>query len=156
MNTCIYPLHLGSSRLFTLINNLKQLYTNSTTNTPIRNGSNISDVVYKYDTDTDIFTKYLTKSLLSILLQLFLSLFSFFLCNFFFEKLNTKYKWFLISTHLKVLLRMPLFWLTHWLIDYNLKQDELLKLFEYWCFFYKCKSIHKHFSMTLFFENNDS
>ena len=31
-----------------------------------------TDVVYKYDGDTDIVTKYLTKSLFSILLQLFL------------------------------------------------------------------------------------
>ena len=31
----------------------------------------LSDVVYKYDDDTDIALKYLTKSLLSILLQLF-------------------------------------------------------------------------------------
>ena len=31
----------------------------------------LSDVVYKYNVDTNIVTKYLTKSLLSILLQLF-------------------------------------------------------------------------------------
>ena len=31
----------------------------------------LSDVVYKYNVDTDIVTKYSTKALLSILLQLF-------------------------------------------------------------------------------------
>ena len=134
MNTCIYPLHLGSSRLFTLINNLKQLYTNSTTNTPIRNGSNIiwcSILIrcwYRY------IYEILDKIIIINTFATFSIIIYFFLCDFFFEKLNTRYKWFLISTHLKVLLRMPLFRLTHWLIDYNLKQDELLKLFEYWCF----------------------
>ena len=61
-----------SSRSFTLINKVKQLlYMNST----VMDQSAMTlttDVVYKYDGDTDIVTKYLTKSLFSILLQLFL------------------------------------------------------------------------------------
>ena len=48
----------------------------------------LSDVVYKYDVDTDIVTKHLTKALLSILLQLsyYLICFSVIFFYFFFKK----------------------------------------------------------------------
>ena len=94
----------------------------------------LSDVVYKYDVDTDIVTKHLTKALLSILLKLSYYLICFsiiFFINFFFLKKKSKYECFLISIHLKVLLGMPLLWFTHLLFDYDLTQDELLTLFDY-------------------------
>ena len=61
-----------SSRSFTLINKVKQLLYMNLTLTDQSAMTLTTDVVYKYDGDTDIVTKYLTKSLFSILLQLFL------------------------------------------------------------------------------------
>ena len=115
----------------------------------------LSDVVYKCDVDTNIVTKYLTKSLLSIITLFFLVCVCFF-CFFSVEKLNTKYEWFLISTHLKVLLRMPIFWLRHLLIDYNLITTWHKMNFEIiWLLmfsFINAISIPKHFLITFFFE----
>ena len=114
----------------------------------------LSDVVYKYDDDTDIALKYLTKSLLSILLQLFffLNKVLFTFRHFFGGK--TTYEWFLILIHLKVVLSMPLLRLTDLLIDYDLTQGEHLKLFDYWCFLlwmqYRYVNIFQlHFSVKI-------
>ena len=96
----------------------------------------LSDVVYKYDIDTDIVTNKII--IIDTFATFFLSLFNFLWVFFFSEKLKTKYESCLISLHLKVLLRMPLFWLTNLLIDYNLTQDELLNYLIIDVFFYKC------------------
>ena len=107
------------------------------------------------DVDTDKVTKYLTKSLLSILLQLFYHYLIFFLVFF----LN--YIWMIPDFNTsKISIEDSSFLVTHLLIDCDFTQDELLKLFDYWWLlifsFINAISILKHFSITFFFENNDS